>query len=145
MQLRSTLCAVMLALATTAASAGDDSRKVVCVSQNRVNAACDGVVEAIRHAEFFKRWPADHAIAVTTQSIKLQSASAMVTAGTLQVVRVVHEGKLIGMKPVYVIQMSRETTNLEDGAPEDLAAKNIGWSLANRLNKAIASGETADR
>jgi hypothetical protein len=132
-------------LAATTLAAQADERQVVCISQNKVEAACTGALKVLRHEQFFKRWPADHAIAITTQTTKPTSAPIMVTTGTLHVVRVVRQDKLYGTKPVYVIQMWNETTNLADGGLEDLAAQNMGWTLANRLNKLISSGETDDR
>lgn len=103
------------------------------------------MLQRLDQALFLKRWPADHAISVTTQRILPMYARIAVTAGTLQVIKVVRNGKEIGTRPVWVIQMSRDTDNLSDGAPEALGAENIGWSLANELNKAIASGVTAEK
>lgn len=99
-------------------------------------------MERLNQALFLKRWPADHAISVTTQHIRPKHAPIAVTAGTLQVIKVVRNGKEIGAKPVWLIQMSRDTDNLSDGAPAEAGAWNIGWSLADALNKSIASGET---
>ena len=55
------------------------------------------------------------------------------------------DGKEYGTKPVWLFQASSDINDLSDGAPKDLAAKNIGWTLANELNKAIASGATDDK
>lgn len=99
-------------------------------------------MERLDQALFLKRWPADHAISVTTQQIRPKHAPIAVNAGTLQVIKVVRNGKEIGTKPVWLIQMSTDTDNLSDGAPADAGAWNIGWSLADALNKSIASGET---
>lgn len=140
------LLSTLLALASAnAATEAQADRRVVCISQSMAPTACDGVTEGLQHAEFLKRWPADHAIAVTTQVIRAENAPIAVTAGTLHVVRVVRDGKVIGTKPIYLIQMFREITNLSDGVPEAIAARNLGASLARQLNKAIASGQTGDR
>lgn len=132
-----------LSLAALPAIAGPVAPQVVCVSANRMKAACDGAMERLDQALFLKRWPADHAISITSQHIRPKHAPIAVNAGTLQVIKVVRNGKEIGTKPVWLIQMSTDTDNLSDGgAPADAGAWNIGWSLADALNKSIASGET---
>lgn len=137
--------ALALALSAMPAIAGPEAARVVCVSTTPQKAGCDGVMLALNHDLFLKRWPADHAISVTTQHIRPTYANISVNAGTLHVVKVVRNGKEIGTTPVFVIQVSRDTDNLSDGAPEDLGAQNVGWSLANALNKALASGATASK
>lgn len=134
-----------LALAALPAASAPGAPQVVCISGTMEKSGCKGVAQRLDHAQFLKRWPADHAISITTHHILPTHAKISVTGGTLTVVKVVRNGKEIGTKPVYVIQMSRDTDNLSDGAPEDIAAENIGWSLANALNRAIASGSTDDR
>lgn len=131
-----------LSLAALPAVAGPSATQVVCVSANRMKAACEGVMERLDQALFLKRWPADHAISITSQHIRPKHAPIAVNAGTLQVIKVVRNGKEIGTKPVWLIQMSSDTDNLSDGAPADAGAWNLGWSLADALNKSIASGET---
>jgi len=143
-QLRNALT-LTLTLAALPTIAGPQSARVVCISGTSVKAGCDGVMQRLDQDLFLKRWPAGHAISITTQHILPTTANIAVTAGTLHVVKVIRNGKEIGTKPVYVIQVSRDTDNLSDGAPEAIGAQNMGWSLANALNKALASGATADR
>lgn len=139
--LRKTLV-LALSIAAFPAIAAPAAPQVVCVSANKMKAGCDGILERLDQALFLKRWPTDHAIVVTTQSIRPKHAPISVNAGTLHVVKVVRNGKEIGTKPVWLIQMSSDTDNVSDGAPADTGAWNIGWSLADALNKSIASGET---
>lgn len=134
--------ALALSLVALTATAAPEAPRVVCVTATGVKAGCEGVMERLNQALFLKRWPADHAISVTTQHIRPKHAPIAVNAGTLQVIKVVRNGKEIGTKPVWLIQMSSDTDNLSDGAPADAGAWNIGWSLADALNKSIASGET---
>jgi hypothetical protein len=131
-----------LSLATWPVIAAPSAPQVVCISANKMKAACDGVMERLDQALFLKRWPADHAISITSQHIRPKHAPIAVNAGTLHVIKVVRNGKEIGTKPVWLIQMSTDTDNLSDGAPADAGAWNVGWSLADALNKSIASGET---
>lgn len=133
---------LVLSVATFPAIAAPAVHRVVCVTATGVKAGCEGVMERLDQALFLKRWPADHAISITTQQIRPKHALISVNAGTLQVIKVVRSGKEIGTKPVWLIQMSSDTDNLSDGAPADAGAWNIGWSLADALNKSIASGET---
>lgn len=139
--LRKTLV-LALSVATFPAIAAPAAPQVVCVTATGVRAGCEGVMERLNQALFLKRWPADHAISITTQHIRPKYAPIAVNAGTLQVIKVVRNGKEIGTKAVWLIQMSSDTDNLSDGAPADAGAWNIGWSLADALNKSIASGET---
>jgi hypothetical protein len=134
-----------VSIAALPALAAPAPSRVVCISSTSMKAGCDGVMQRLDQDLFLKRWPADHAISVTTQRILPTYAHIAVTAGTLHVIKVVRNGKEIGTKPVWVIQMSRDTDNLSDGAPEAVGAENIGWSLAGELNKAIASGATAEK
>jgi hypothetical protein len=133
--------AFVLCPLTAAAAPG----RVVCISGTNQKAGRDGVMQAIDQAAFLKRWPTDHAISITTQHILAKYARISVDTGTLQVVKLVHDGKETGTKPVWVIQASSDTDNLSDGAPEDLGAKLIGWRLADELNKSIASGATDEK
>lgn len=144
LQLRNALT-IVLTLAALPAIAGSQDARVVCIAGTPVKAGCDGVMQRLDQDLFLKRWPTDHAISITTQRILPTTANIAVNAGTLHVIKVIRNGKEIGTKPVFVIQLSRDTDNLSDGAPEDLGAQNVGWSLANALNKALASGATADK
>jgi len=137
--------ALALVLSCTCIFAAPEAARVVCVSSTSMTAGCDGVLQRLDQALFLKRWPSGYAIVVTTQQVRPKSMKLAVNVGTLHVVKVVTSGNEIGTRPVWFAQADDSTTNLSDGAPADVAAKNIGSRLAEELNKAIASGATADK